>query len=189
VDKLSRDEELRALVAEWRKTVVRGLDPSWAEDGYGIEHGIDMCANELAAILARHDAQGEAYIGKTVSVDMSTDDASAEHRIFGKVIGVQDDTLLCEFVEQNYPGKREAVVTDTVAVDRVTLTELLDHNIEAAEIATAAAGGSIDFIEQRGGREADDDMDRIAYHLFYSLFAAEKLRAALTAALAAKEAK
>lgn len=104
MDKPSRDEELRALVEKWNST-------------YGGNHdNYDTArlhsANELAEILARHDAQGEADIGKTVSVDMSTDDASAEHRIFGKVIGVQDDTLLCEFVEQNYCSKREAVVTE-----------------------------------------------------------------------------
>lgn len=66
-----------------------------------------------------------------------------------------------------------------VTVPVKELRELLDGNLAAAEEALPYAGGSIDFIESRGGDESDDPADRIAYHLFYALHAAEKLRALL----------
>lgn len=64
----------------------------------------------------------------------------------------------------------------TVTVPVKELREVLDGNIAAAEDALPQAGNSIDFIEARGGADADDASDRIAYHLFYAMFAAEKLR-------------
>ena len=37
-----------------------------------------------------------------VSIDMSINDDNAQNRIFGKVIDIQNDTLLCEFTNANY---------------------------------------------------------------------------------------
>lgn len=67
----------------------------------------------------------------------------------------------------------------SVTVFVADLRAVLDGNLAAAEEALPYAGGSIDFIESRGGDESDDPADRIAYHLFYTLHAAERLRALL----------
>lgn len=67
----------------------------------------------------------------------------------------------------------------SVTVPVKDLRDLLDGNLAAAQDAMPLAGDSIDFIEARGGAEADEATDRIAYHLFYSMFAADKLRALL----------
>lgn len=67
---------------------------------------------------------------------------------------------------------------DVVLVPREDLRNLLDENLEAAKIALGLHS-SIDFIEEHGGPDSEDDTERMAYHLFYSLHAAERLRAIL----------
>lgn len=37
-----------------------------------------------------------------VSIDMSTNDETAENRIFGNVIDIQNDMLLCEYTGANF---------------------------------------------------------------------------------------
>lgn len=37
-----------------------------------------------------------------VSIDMSKDDETYQNRIFGEVIDIQDDTLICEYTGANY---------------------------------------------------------------------------------------
>ena len=58
------------------------------------------------------------------------------------------------------------------------LMDLLTANLEAAQEAIMSTGG-IDFIEEHGGPESEDTVERIAYHLYYGLFAAERLRVSL----------
>ena len=79
------------------------------------------------------------------------------------------------------PPSGETPDARDVTVPARLLLDLLDHNLEAANIALALHS-SIDFIEAHGGAESEDDMERVAYHLFYGLFAAEKLRAAMSEA-------
>lgn len=68
-----------------------------------------------------------------------------------------------------------------VSVSRLDLESLLECNRAAAQEATESHSG-IDFIEARGGDEAEDVADRIAYHLYYSLFPAMRIRESLVAA-------
>jgi len=85
-------------------------------------------------------------------------------------------------------SERAAVPEGWVLVDRHDLLKLLEANLSAANEAIPLTSG-IDFIEDHGGEESDDDMERVAYHLYYGLFAAERLRNSLSAAptLAGKE--
>lgn len=87
-----------------------------------------------------------------------------------------------------HPAERAAVPDGWVLVDRHDLLKLLEANLSAANEAIPLTSG-IDFIEDHGGEESDDDMERVAYHLYYGLFAAERLRSSLSAAptLAGKE--
>ncbi|GAA0907475.1 hypothetical protein GCM10009552_15480 [Rothia nasimurium] len=62
-----------------------------------------------------------------------------------------------------------------VAVRYRDLHDLLDANLAAADQALALTGG-IDSIEENGGPESDEPMDRVAYSLFYGLFPAKRLR-------------
>lgn len=66
----------------------------------------------------------------------------------------------------------------SVTVSVADLRAVLDGNLSAANIAVPLTDG-IDVIEARGGDDSDDDVERIAYHLFYTLHAAERLRALL----------
>ncbi|WP_426269204.1 hypothetical protein ACN9MB_13330 [Dyella kyungheensis] len=67
---------------------------------------------------------------------------------------------------------------DRIEVSRVDLLGLLDGNLQAASVALSYTGG-IDFIEEHGGEESDEPMEQVAYHLYYTLHKAERLRAAL----------
>lgn len=62
-----------------------------------------------------------------------------------------------------------------VVVNYRDLQDLLDANLAAADQALALTGG-IDAIEENGGADSDEPMDRVAYNLFYGLFAAQRLR-------------
>jgi len=77
-------------------------------------------------------------------------------------------------------------VDEAVLVNRHDLLGLLDGNLEAANIAIGCTGG-IDFIEEHGGEESEDHMEQVAYHLYYTLNKAARLRDALQAAIGGKE--
>lgn len=47
-----------------------------------------------------------------VSIDMSKNDETAENRIFAKVIDIQDNTLLCEYLGANYDYENAKIVGD-----------------------------------------------------------------------------
>lgn len=72
------------------------------------------------------------------------------------------------------------VSDEDVLVSRSDLLGLLDGNLEAANVALSYTGG-IDFIEQHGGEDSEEPMEQVAYHLYYTLFKAERLRASLQA--------
>lgn len=64
---------------------------------------------------------------------------------------------------------------ESITVSRADLLKVLDGNLAAASEALAVHT-SIDFIEEHGGADSEDDLERVAYHLFYTLHAAERLR-------------
>ena len=87
------------------------------------------------------------------------------------------------------PPEGAGVVDDdeTLRVSRRDLLTLLDHNLDAANEAIQSTAG-IDFIEEHGGPDSEEIMERVAYHLYYGLLAAERLRNLLAApTLARKE--
>lgn len=45
--------------------------------------------------------KSESLIGRTVSMDVSSGDHDAGHRLFGTVFGVENDVILCELFEDN----------------------------------------------------------------------------------------
>lgn len=47
-----------------------------------------------------------------VSIDMSRNDETAGNRIFAKVIDIQDNTLLCEYLGANYDYENAKIVGD-----------------------------------------------------------------------------
>lgn len=68
----------------------------------------------------------------------------------------------------------------TVTVSKADLLALLDGNLEAANIALSIHP-NIDRIEENGGAEADDDTEQMAWHLYYTLHAAARIRSAIAA--------
>lgn len=71
-----------------------------------------------------------------------------------------------------------SVPRGTITVDRNDLQTLLDQNREAGHIAMAYTP-SIDSIEEHGGAESEDHVEQIAYHLYYGMHAAMRLRKTL----------
>jgi hypothetical protein len=75
--------------------------------------------------------------------------------------------------------ERPVVIGDErIEVSRDDLLGLLDGNLQAASVALSYTGG-IDFIEEHGGEESEEPMEQVAYHLYYTLHKAERLRATL----------
>lgn len=75
---------------------------------------------------------------------------------------------------------REGAMTDnsragSVTVPRCDLLALLEGNLAAANIALSIHP-LIDRIEENGGADAEDDSEQMAYHLYYTLAAAARLR-------------
>ena len=70
---------------------------------------------------AEHRPCPDTLIGRTVSMDVSTGDHNAFHRLFGTVVGVegQDGVILCELDEDNQDKQP--------APDVSALVELLEH--------------------------------------------------------------
>ena len=63
-----------------------------------------------------------------VSIDMSKNDETAEHRIFGNVIDIQNDMLLCEYTGANFDfdnTKKIAVLEEKLKKETSSLKELL----------------------------------------------------------------
>ena len=69
---------------------------------------------------------------------------------------------------------------DGVYVSCSDLRNLLDKNLNAANVALGYAG-SIDHIEENGGGDSEDGMEQVAYYLFYGLHSAQRLRETLEA--------
>ena len=47
-----------------------------------------------------------------VSIDMSTNDETSENRIFGRVIDIQGDTLICEYTCANYDFEKNKKINE-----------------------------------------------------------------------------
>lgn len=71
-----------------------------------------------------------------VSIDMSVDEETAGDRIFGKVIDIQNDTLICEYTGANYDYGNAEKIRDLM-IKIVIVTEALET------IKTAATFGRI----------------------------------------------
>lgn len=65
-----------------------------------------------------------------------------------------------------------------VTVPKYLLLDLLDNNLEAANLSLMPVSG-IDMIEARGGPDAEEPEDRMAYYLYYATVAAAQLRDAI----------